>query len=160
MKFRENKGDPAIIYLEADDTKEDAFLQAAWNKGSLRVFERGNRSIGLTYIEPSSQPEEAEAAPAAQQLRYLIQELLLIPDHLRKTLCTICSLGGKATAEDIAQRTHRARAVESNYGNQLVLMKHLRKERKNRKTYFFVADGDAVSHFLIQQTHVSEEMTE
>jgi predicted transcriptional regulator len=63
--------------------------------------------------------------------------LLSIPDHLRKTLVTLNKLK-EATAEDIAIHTKRARAVESHYMNQLVTMGYMKKERKGRKTYFFV----------------------
>jgi predicted transcriptional regulator len=63
--------------------------------------------------------------------------LLSMPDHLRKTAMTVCRLG-RATADEIAQQTRRARAVESAYLNQLVIMGHLKKERKGRKAYFFV----------------------
>ncbi len=72
-----------------------------------------------------------------------VMTLLSLPDHLRKTAVTLCKLG-QATAEEVAEQTKRARAVESGYLNQLVLMGYLKKERKGRKAYFFVekeADG-------------------
>ena len=66
-----------------------------------------------------------------------VMTLLSMPDHLRKTAMSICRCG-KATAEEIAELTRRARAVESAYLNQLVIMGYLKKERKGRKAYFFV----------------------
>lgn len=66
-----------------------------------------------------------------------VMTLLSMPDHLRKTAMTVCRLG-RATAEEISQQTHRARAVESAYLNQLVIMGYVKKERKGRKAYFFV----------------------
>jgi hypothetical protein len=66
-----------------------------------------------------------------------VMTLLSMPDHLRKTAMTLCRLG-RATANEIAQQTQRARAVESAYLNQLVIMGHLKKERKGRKAYFCV----------------------
>jgi len=66
-----------------------------------------------------------------------VMTLLSMPDHLRKTAMTLCRLG-RATADEIAQQTRRARAVESAYLNQLVLMGYLKKERKGRKAYFYV----------------------
>lgn len=66
-----------------------------------------------------------------------VMTLLSLPDHLRKTAVSICKLG-RATAEDVSEQTKRARAVESGYLNQLVLMGYLKKERKGRKAYFFV----------------------
>ncbi len=65
-----------------------------------------------------------------------VMTLLSMPDHLRKTAMTICRCG-RATAEDIAEQTSRARAVESAYLNQLVIMGYLKKERKGRKAYFY-----------------------
>jgi hypothetical protein len=70
-----------------------------------------------------------------------VMTLLSMPDHLRKTAMTICRCG-RATAEEISQQTHRARAVESAYLNQLVIMGYLKKERKGRKAYFY-ADRDS-----------------
>jgi hypothetical protein len=66
-----------------------------------------------------------------------VMTLLSLPDHLRKTAVTICKLG-HATAEEVSEQTKRARAVESGYLNQLVLMSYLKKERKGRKAYFYV----------------------
>jgi hypothetical protein len=66
-----------------------------------------------------------------------VMTLLSMPDHLRKTAMSICRCG-RATAEEIAEQTKRARAVESAYLNQLVIMGYLKKERKGRKAYFFI----------------------
>ena len=65
-----------------------------------------------------------------------VMTLLSMPDHLRKTAMTLCRCG-RATAEEVAGETSRARAVESAYLNQLVIMGHLKKERKGRKAYFY-----------------------
>lgn len=69
-----------------------------------------------------------------------VMTLLSMPDHLRKTAMTICRCG-RATAQEIANQTSRARAVESAYLNQLVIMGYLKKERVGRKAYFY-ADRD------------------
>lgn len=66
-----------------------------------------------------------------------VMTLLSMPDHLRKTAMTICRCG-RATAEEIAEQTSRARAVESAYLNQLVMMGYLKKERNGRKAYFYI----------------------
>jgi len=66
-----------------------------------------------------------------------VMTLLSMPDHLRKTAMAVCRLG-RATADEVSQQTHRARAVESSYVNQLVIMGHMKKERKGRKAYFYV----------------------
>jgi len=66
-----------------------------------------------------------------------VMTLLSLPDHLRKTAVTLCKLG-QATADEVAEQTKRARAVESGYLNQLVLMGYVKKERRGRKAYFYV----------------------
>jgi response regulator of citrate/malate metabolism len=66
-----------------------------------------------------------------------ISTLFSMTDHLRKTFIALCKLN-EATAEEVAQQTHRARAVESAYLNQLVIMGYLKKKRAGRKTYFYI----------------------
>jgi hypothetical protein len=75
--------------------------------------------------------------PAMPDASLDVMTLLNMPDHLRKTAMAICR-NGRATAEEISEQTTRARAVESAYLNQLVIMGYLKKERKGRKAYFFV----------------------
>lgn len=65
-----------------------------------------------------------------------LMDLLELPDHLRKTLFALIKLGCRATAEEVAGYTERARAVESGYLNQLVLMRYVTKERVGRKAVF------------------------
>lgn len=66
-----------------------------------------------------------------------VMTLLSLPDHLRKTAITLCKLE-KATANEVSEQTKRARAVESGYLNQLVIMGYMKKERQGRKAYFSV----------------------
>jgi DNA-binding transcriptional ArsR family regulator len=66
-----------------------------------------------------------------------VMTLLSLPDHLRKTAVCLCKLD-HATADEVADQTKRARAVESGYLNQLVLMGYVKKERRGRKAYFYV----------------------
>ena len=67
-----------------------------------------------------------------------VMTLLSLPDHLRKTATVVSSIG-RGTAEEISERTTRARAVESGYLNQLVRMGYLNKERVGRRVVFSVA---------------------
>ena len=70
-----------------------------------------------------------------------VMTLLSLPDHLRKTAVTLCKLE-KATADEVAEQTKRARAVESGYLNQLVTMGYMKKQRVGRKAYFCVNKED------------------
>jgi len=65
-----------------------------------------------------------------------IETLLTVPDHLRKTVVTVYTFGA-VTAEDVAKHTGRARAVESNYLNQLTRMGYFERQKKGRKVYFY-----------------------
>lgn len=78
-----------------------------------------------------------ELEPLSPEAPLDVMTLLSMPDHLRKTAMTICRLG-RATADEVAKQTRRARAVESAYLNQLVVMGYLKKERKGRKAYFYI----------------------
>jgi len=66
--------------------------------------------------------------------RYDWNILLSLPDHLRKTALAL-ALQGLATATDIANITHRARAVECLYLNHLV-MRGLATRTGNKPVYF------------------------
>lgn len=85
----------------------------------------------------------SQPVPAVPDASLDVMTLLSMPDHLRKTAMTICRCS-KATAEEVAEQTQRARAVESAYLNQLVIMGYIKKERKGRKAYFFI-DREAQS---------------
>jgi len=86
----------------------------------IEIQKHGQRAI------PDSLPEALD-----------VMTLLSLPDHLRKTAVTLCKLE-EATANEVAEQTKRARAVESGYLNQLVIMGYMKKERRGRKAYFFV----------------------
>lgn len=60
-----------------------------------------------------------------------------LPEHLRQTALTIATMG-QATADQVATRTGRTRAAESDYLNQLASRGFLKKERRGRKVYFLV----------------------
>ena len=66
-----------------------------------------------------------------------LYKLLEFPKHLQTTIVTLLKLG-RATAADIAGLTGKARAVESAYLNQLVVMRIIHKNRKGRKAFFEV----------------------
>lgn len=70
-------------------------------------------------------------------VEFTAMDLLNLPDHLRKTMLAMLKVG-RATAEDIADITKRARAVESAYLNTLLTMGYLKKERKGRKAFFYM----------------------
>jgi hypothetical protein len=79
---------------------------------------------------------------APHELR-IIYKVLEFPKHLQTTVIALVRMG-RGTADDIAKVTHKARAVESAYLNQLVVMKIVIKERVGRKAYFRV-DVEAFS---------------
>jgi len=88
-------------------------------------------------IEIQKNGSSQKASLALPDASLDVMTLLSMPDHLRKTAMVICRCS-RATAEEIAEQTKRARAVESAYLNQLVFLGYLKKERKGRKAYFFI----------------------
>jgi sugar-specific transcriptional regulator TrmB len=66
-----------------------------------------------------------------------LYRILEFPKHLQTTTVALLKLG-RATAEEVAQVTGKARAVESAYLNQLFVMKIVSKSRSRRKAYFQV----------------------
>jgi DNA-binding transcriptional ArsR family regulator len=105
--------------------KIEASLEKLNEKMEIMIEIQKNNSNGI------------KAVPALPDQSLDVMTLLSMPDHLRKTAMTICR-AGKATAEEIAEQTTRARAVESAYLNQLVTMGYLKKERRGRKAYFYI----------------------
>jgi ArsR family transcriptional regulator, lead/cadmium/zinc/bismuth-responsive transcriptional repressor len=97
-------------------------------------LERLNQKIEI-IIELQKQ-DHTQGPQPLQDTPLDVMTLLSMPDHLRKTAMTVCRCG-RATANEIASQTSRARAVESAYLNQLVLMGYLKKERKGRKAFFY-----------------------
>jgi len=100
-------------------------------------LERLNEKMEVIIEIQKNSADSQRSAVALPDASLDVMTLLSMPDHLRKTAMAICRCG-KATADEIAGQTNRARAVESAYLNQLVLMSYLKKERKGRKAYFFV----------------------
>jgi hypothetical protein len=100
-------------------------------------LERLNDKMEVIIEIQKTGNDNQKSAPGLPDASLDVMTLLSMPDHLRKTAMAICRCG-RATAEEIAVQTHRARAVESAYLNQLVIMGYLKKERKGRKAYFFV----------------------
>jgi len=97
-------------------------------------LEQLNEKIDVMIeIQKHGQREIPDSLPEALD----VMTLLSLPDHLRKTAVALCKLE-EATANDVAEQTKRARAVESGYLNQLVIMGYVKKERRGRKAYFFV----------------------
>ena len=96
-------------------------------------LDRLNEKIDVMIEIQKHGQKESETVPDVLD----VMTLLSLPDHLRKTAVTISRLD-QATAEEVAEQTRRARAVESGYLNQLVMMGYLKKERRGRKAYFFI----------------------
>lgn len=122
---------------------DDLTISKSLGKNSTVLLEKIKESLDKlnekmeVFIEIQKQERKQDFAVQDLPEALDVMTLLSLPDHLRKTAVTICKLG-HATAEEVAEQTKRARAVESGYLNQLVLMGYLKKERKGRKAYFFV----------------------
>ena len=70
-----------------------------------------------------------------QPMEFPDTELLLLPDHLRRTYITVAS-NGECDATIVSNGTGRCRAIESNYLNQLARMGWLNKRRISKAIHF------------------------
>jgi hypothetical protein len=116
--------------------------QEALGKKPLQILEKIRENLEklnekMEVMIELQKHGKKDLQPLSSEAPLDVMTLLSLPDHLRKTAMTVCRLG-RATADEVAEQTRRARAVESAYLNQLVIMGYLKKERKGRKAYFFV----------------------
>jgi hypothetical protein len=81
-------------------------------------------------------PMESSESSAAV-FPFDVDSIVSLPDHLIKTGIVIAKIE-KGTAMDVAKETGRARAAESDYLNQLVIMGYLKKKRSMRKVVFYI----------------------
>jgi hypothetical protein len=99
---------------------------------AIILYRRKRTTVMGKPVEPlPSSPEYLEGLALSPST------LLSLPDHLRKTAIILCNLK-EASANEIAARSGRARAAESDYLNQLVRMGLVKKKRKGRESYFYV----------------------
>ena len=75
-----------------------------------------------------------------QPLEVTGTELLMLPDHLRRTYTTVASRG-ECDAAVVSNHTGRCRAIESNYLNQLSRMGWLSKRRVSKTVRFGAVSG-------------------
>jgi len=97
---------------------------------SLEELEAKTRRI-LKLLESSAAADSSGGSSGLTELG----TLLSLPDHLRQTLVVAQKLG-MTTSEDVAERTGRAKSLESSYLNQLARAGFLKKQRVGRKVYF------------------------
>ena len=128
----QNKSGGLVIRDQMSTRKPIAILEKIEES-----LERLNEKMEVIIEIQKSSGDAQRSAAALPDASLDVMTLLSMPDHLRKTAMAICRCG-RATADEIAEQTSRARAVESAYLNQLVLMSYVKKERKGRKAYFFV----------------------
>jgi predicted transcriptional regulator len=136
---------PTSVHKENNSGIECLIRNELTSKKTLNIFEKIEESLEklndkmevMIELQRNNAQGSQKAEPVLPEASLDVMTLLSMPDHLRKTAMTICR-SGRATAEEIAEQTERARAVESAYLNQLVIMGYLKKERNGRKAYFYV----------------------
>ncbi len=95
-------------------------------------------NVKLGTLIKSTEDLEKASREGRKELEALdVMTLLSLPDHLRKTAMILSRLG-RATASQVSTESGRARAVESGYLNQLVVMGHVKKLREGRDVYFYI----------------------
>jgi hypothetical protein len=101
----------------------------------LKQLNSNIQTLNINIKEVMIKTKELETSQTIEG--FDVDALLKLPDHIRKTLLVILKKGVQTT-QDVADETKRARAVESNYLNQLLHMKYLKSERKGRIIYFSI----------------------
>ena len=76
---------------------------------------------------------------ATARAKFVPGTLSSLPEHLKMSMENLTTLG-QATAEEVAEKTGRSRAAESDYLNQLVDRGFLRKQRVGKEIVFQVFD--------------------
>lgn len=95
-------------------------------------------NVKLDKLSKASEALQTPSREGGKELQALdVMTLLSLPDHLRKTAMILSRLG-RATAAQVSKESGRARAVESSYLNQLVVMGHINKMREGRDVYFYI----------------------
>lgn len=105
---------------------------------SIRAFQQFNAILHDIKCELGKQTDLLASIMRHQMLISPTTEkdwVLSLPKHLQITWSALRELN-EATAEQVASITKRARAVESAYLNQLVVMAVVSKERRGRKAFF------------------------
>lgn len=64
------------------------------------------------------------------------RRLLDLPAYLQKTMLTVVDMGKPCTAMIVAEKTRKARAMESKYLNELAWQGLLLRSKKGRRVYF------------------------
>lgn len=124
---------------------EQAVLRYELNEMSERLEKIGGAmDDALKILQSPSAPQVAEPPHRKRREtefseRNEVSLLLSLPDHLRMTMEVVKELG-KVTSEHVAQRTLRAKSLESSYLNQLTRLGYLKKERVSRKIFFSLHD--------------------
>ncbi len=106
------------------------------DKEILKVLQEINSKMDRLLVQ--NPPEIGRGDTLLESLD--VMTLLSLPGHLRTTATALLELNS-ATAEELAKKTHKERAVESSYLNQLVRMGYVSKLRKGRKVYFIIGEG-------------------
>jgi len=91
-----------------------------------------------TPLQVPEQPQQRQGEKDFSN-RNEVSLLLSLPDHLRMTMEVVKELG-RVTSEHVAQRTLRAKSLESSYLNQLTRLGYLRKQRVSRKIFFSLCE--------------------
>jgi len=127
---------------------EHAVLRYELHEMAERIEKIGEAMDEALRILQSPPPLQVPEQPQQRQGekdfsdRNEVSLLLSLPDHLRMTMEVVKELG-RVTSEHVAQRTLRAKSLESSYLNQLTRLGYLKKQRVSRKIFFSLCERSA-----------------
>jgi predicted HTH transcriptional regulator len=103
----------------------------------IRLLESIDSKLDMVEVATKPSVHAEPLIPEEKRAPLDVAALLSLEDHLRKTAMVV-SESGSVTAKEVAEKTGRTRAAESDYLNQLVKRRYLTKKRKGRTVYFEV----------------------
>jgi predicted transcriptional regulator len=100
---------------------------------TLKIIERK-----LENVASASSAISTSDSSIALDIMEIITKVFETDNNLYPTIKALLSLGGKATAQDIAVSTHRSRSRENQHLNRLVDLGYIAKHREGREIYFML----------------------
>lgn len=145
MQTQPNKTQIEILNEIKSINKKLSYLEEITGTEFAKILSLFEKNIKPTFGTSDS---EVEIEPIIGTEDLLTpNDIFLLPLPMKQTALELIRFR-IATADEIAKRTRRERAVESGYLNQLTKMNYSRKIRIGRKIYFSIGDRQELEPFM------------
>ena len=126
--------------MSKTEIDSDTLLKMEKDFSSMKSYIEQMLTLQKEILEKLAKEEkmhEEESQDSEPTGGLSVAVLLKLPDHLRKTMIALSKLI-EGRADEVANITGRARAIESGYLNQLVRLGYVKKVRRKHQIYFAV----------------------